>query len=321
MGRAKKLAVALLVVGLSTVAGCDPRGGGDPRDAPGCDFGAYRCDGDVLQICQIDAAERRKTWWDVHDCGEFGDQIGKALACVMSAASPAECAEVVPDAGVEADAGYVVEDCPVSEWRCHEGVVQACDRGPQWRGTAWWDVWDCDEQSKELGRAMACVERGLAPNASTSPKMAGLAMATSEQRQVLATLLGILRAFTVAVREVAERGRLRDGGISSRAEVLYDSLLWSSGEEAVDFLESLPLRTRHAVEDLLDALLEDAPELDVLLRLRLPRGTMALARICDLIRMVVEVASKEFSLAGLDISDCDDLGETVDAAAKLLRAA
>ena len=81
------------------------------------------------------------------------------------------------------------------------------------------------------------------------------------------------------------------------------------------------MRTRVAVEDLLDALLEDAPELAVLLAVRLPRGTMVLSRICNPIRVVAAVAANEFGLAGLDTAECNALGATVDAAAQLLRAA
>jgi hypothetical protein len=146
-------------------------------------------------------------------------------------------------------------------------------------------------------------------------------MPAGNQREVLAALLGTLRSFTVAIRNIGERGRLRLGGISWRAEVLYDSLLWGEGEEPVDFVDVLPKKTRHAVEDLLDALLDDGPDFDALLALRLPRGSVALSRICDLICVVAEVASQEFGSAGLDISDCAALGATVQTAAQLVRAA
>ena len=171
MGRTMRLVIALLVVGVLGLAGCDPRGGGDPRDAPGCAFGSYRCDGEVLQICQIDTVERRNAWWDVHDCVEFGEQVGKVLACVEpGASSRAECAEAVSDAGVEAgsEAGYVSADCLVGKWRCHEGFVQACDRAAQGTGTAWWDVWDCREQTERDGQPSSCLETDASVGAECS---------------------------------------------------------------------------------------------------------------------------------------------------------
>jgi hypothetical protein len=154
-------ALALIAVVVAALVGCGSRGGRDPRDAPGCVLNAYRCDGDMLQVCQIDAAERRKTWWDVQNCVELGEELGETSVCLEQAgSSTAECAEVVGDGGMatDADAGYVTADCPRGEWRCHEGVVQACDQGAQGPGTAWWNVWVCSEQTDGEGRPLPCFE-------------------------------------------------------------------------------------------------------------------------------------------------------------------
>lgn len=161
MGKTVSLAVAVVVVGGAALAGCEPRGGGDPRDAPGCDLNAYRCDGDVLQICQINAAERRKTWWDVHDCAEFGADIGQAMACVEpGGGAPAECVEVDPDAGVGIHAGdaAAVSGCSQGEYRCNGDILQGCGFDLADRRNEWWDLQDCLEWGREIGTALACVE-------------------------------------------------------------------------------------------------------------------------------------------------------------------
>jgi hypothetical protein len=164
-----KWAIAMLMVTGAVLLGCDPAGGGDPRAAPGCVLNARRCDGDILQICQINAAERRKTWWDVHDCVKFGNEIGTALSCMERAAeTAAECAESKQEAGIDVDGGAAGArtDCSLGAWRCHDGVAQACGPGAESPGAVWWDVWDCDEQMEQLGRPMACVEWDAGTSAS-----------------------------------------------------------------------------------------------------------------------------------------------------------
>ena len=81
MGTNTALVSAVMVVIVLVLGGCVR----DPRDAPGCRWNTYRCNGDVLQICQVDAASRRNTWWDVYDCKGFGNDIGEAMACVEAA--------------------------------------------------------------------------------------------------------------------------------------------------------------------------------------------------------------------------------------------
>lgn len=147
-------------------------------------------------------------------------------------------------------------------------------------------------------------------------------MSKSEQGHVLATLLGALKGFAHVVREAVACGRLGGAGLSPRAEILYDSLLWSSGEEAVDFLEALPEGTRLAVEDLLDALLEHGSGLDPLLEVDAARGAQAVSQICALVQRVAEVAAADFGELGLEaVSACRALGEVAQSASQQLRAA
>lgn len=77
-------------------------GGGDPLDAPGCPPFERRCDGQVLQLCQIDAARRVWVWFDITDCVHEGMDIGEDLVCVeeeTDAGVKAACVELDPDGG------------------------------------------------------------------------------------------------------------------------------------------------------------------------------------------------------------------------------
>jgi hypothetical protein len=103
MGASAGGVLAGLAVVMCTLSGCDSRGGGDPRQAPGCSLNALRCDGNILQICQIDTIERRKTWWDIHDCVDFGRDVGQAMTCVEQDAGEAACDAIPTDAGAEVE--------------------------------------------------------------------------------------------------------------------------------------------------------------------------------------------------------------------------
>lgn len=145
--------VAALVV---TLGGCASGGGGDPRDAPGCALGERRCDGDVLQVCEIDAAERRKTWWDVQNCVEFGHEIGKAMECVVSSDSAtAACGDAQLDAAVlPPGLDAFDESCSVDVVRCSGSVMEACAPVNGTSSNGWWLILDC---AKERGRDSRCM--------------------------------------------------------------------------------------------------------------------------------------------------------------------
>lgn len=93
--KGRGIALLCLIIG-----GC---GGADPHDAPGCEPGAQRCDGDVIQVCVLDATRRAALWVDAADCAE-PDQAFTCLDGEGGSHRRASC-ELAPDTGGGRDAG------------------------------------------------------------------------------------------------------------------------------------------------------------------------------------------------------------------------
>jgi hypothetical protein len=90
-----RVAMIEAVVAVLFVAACADV---DPKDAPGCVQGARRCDGDVIQVCLLDAGRRSAVWFDAADCGE-PDALFTCVEEETERAATASCQEVAPSSG------------------------------------------------------------------------------------------------------------------------------------------------------------------------------------------------------------------------------
>lgn len=96
----------LLVLGLSVGIGACAGAGSDPHDAPGCPPGSRRCDGDVMEVCVLDAQRRAAVWVEVLDCA-VPDRAFSCVETVLGDAPSANCELVDPEDASD-DAGVLV---------------------------------------------------------------------------------------------------------------------------------------------------------------------------------------------------------------------